>query len=242
MEFLSKLKQMPAWGWAVIGTVVGVLGVVFLRRPSASVSIAPSAVPQSAEPAPPSGAGFGPSLDLSPLLTAFGRLGEQQATTNAGLAQLGRQTAQATEALIGQQASMNKALASIGTARAMTVIMPSGDVPAAGRTVAAATNPKDAVAVTPVATAQQLGTVERTVLSIWVDDEKNAGYVTASVSLHPDSPAYMYERGIYDAKSWFSEAENSGDKAAMDKAHADAERWRLKAKQDGIELPDWAKK
>lgn len=231
MEFLSKLKQIPAWGWAVIGTVVGVLGVVFLRRPSASVSIAPAAEPQSAEPAPPSGAGFGPTLDFSPLLTAFGRLGEQQATTNAGLAELGRQTAQATEAL-----------ASIGTARAMTVILPSGEVPTAGRTVAAATTPKDAVAVTPVATAQQLGTVEHSVLNIWVDDEKNAGYVTASVSLHPDSPAYMYERGIYDAKNLFGEAEFTGDKKTMDQAHADAERWRLKAKQDGIELPDWAKK
>lgn len=215
-QLVEKLKKIPAWGWAVIVAAVGALSLFVLRRGGSQVMISPPEQPQYEGPVPSPGAGASPSpvIDMSPLLGAIGQLGKQMAETNQGLAQLGQQQAASTALLTRQQATAADYLVGV-----------LGNRPAQ----------------TPVEQgAQQAVTIQTVNLSTWVDDGANSGYITQQVQVNTASSSYQYEQGILDAKSRYLAAEAAGNSAAMDAAHAEAQRWRTKAAKDGVSLGNWA--
>lgn len=250
MDILNKLKKLPSWAWAAIGAAVIALLLVLLRRPGASVSIAPPDQAYSSGPAPSPGAGSvsptAPAVDLGPLATIIGRLAEQQASTQQQIAQLSRQQTRATDAILSQgaytaqavgQASSqlaSAAAAMITGARPLSVVPTTGQVVTGGRTMPASTTPTDAQPVVTATAAAQQQTVE---ISTWVDDDQYAGYVTQTVTVDPSD---QYTSGIIAAKTAYTAAEQAGDTAGMDKAHADAQRWRKLAADNQVDLPDWA--
>lgn len=146
MDLMAKLKRIPPWGWAVIGATVAAVGAVFLRRSSYGVPISPPAQLQtSGGSAPSPAAGPAPSSGFNELASLIGRLGTEQSRTNDALSALGQ-----------AQLEQGNLLASIGSARAMTFILPGGDPTAPSRSTPSFTDPADMVAVQPAVTSGRL--------------------------------------------------------------------------------------
>lgn len=148
MDLVAKIKRIPPWGWAVIGIMVTVVGAVLLRRPGSGVRISPPDQLQTSEgSAPAPAAGPAPSNfgGLGDLFSLIGRLGTEQSRTNDALSALGQ-----------AQLEQGNLLASIGSARAMTFILPGGDPTAPSRMTPAFTDPADMVAVQPAVTSGRL--------------------------------------------------------------------------------------
>jgi hypothetical protein len=241
LELLQKLKKVPSWGWAVIGTAVGGIAILLLRgRQSSPVLMTSPAEPQTqySGPAPSSGAGTGPTVDMTPLLGALAALQQQTAQQAEALGRVSQaQTAQSTAL---------STLSGIMSGRQLVVVpnpvTQSPTVVTAGRTAPVTGSVQETVQSTPVAKGVQQAATQVLDLAVWKDDNTTAGYESTKVVIDTTSPAAAMEKGIYDAKQAYYSAESRGDRAGMDAAHAEAQRIRTEAQKAGITLGDWATK
>lgn len=231
MQDLKKFWQgLPTWQkWAVV--LVPVVTVVLIMVARRGLSTAPSSTVE-APTAPDNGSGSGSGLDA-----ALAALGSSIDKLAAGQKQLASQQQDLAKIVATSNTKTSGYITDVS--RAVDNVLGAITNAANGGvwgTHAGSSDPTGGPGSVVGAVIDD--PVRKTTLDVWVDDDKYAGWVQREVNVDTSSE---YENGILAAKRAYKEAQDSGSKEAMEKAHAEAERWRKLAGEAGVTLPEWAR-
>jgi hypothetical protein len=244
-------KELPTWAkWTVGLGGAGAVLLLLMRGRSAS---APTSAPSTPVTYDSGGSGSSSGPDWSSVISGLadsqaqlaGQVQQSQAQLAAQLQQTQSMFASTQSQLISQMQQISWHLLSPGAVTGSAAVPLSGGAVASdkdsqgpgtsGAVYASGQQPPSSTFTPAPAAVTQFKNVA---MPTWVDDNQNAGWVNRTVQVNQNSD---YEVGIATARQAYKAAWEANDQAAMDRAHAEADRWRTLANQKHIELPDWAR-